>query len=274
MSSVIGKRDSALSKRSRDVSGPAVLQEHPEHDRRRGESSVHVEGRVEMSCRPDGCPHREARDRDLLARKTSSPPRLLQVHRRRIGQRPARGIDIHLRAALAQAIHRTDRLQAYKRVIVHRVRLVLALVLVAGAVIETGCASDSPRTVSGQRAGCPKSQRASCGQLIVRQRYVGGLLAEGAVAELRLTGARGATITLDNLQASRANAALLAGHYTLHGAVRPCDANCSHLDPAIRCVGRLQIAARQTSTATVAVLARRGLRCRITTTPPRQNSPA
>lgn len=102
--------------------------------------------------------------------------------------------------------------------------------------------------------GCAKSQGSSCGQLIVRQRYVDGLFAEGAVNELQLTNARG-VIRLGDLLGGRSltSPALPAGRYTLRVALRPCDANCSHLDSAIRCLAPVRIAARRSITAIVIV---------------------
>ncbi|MGH3264946.1 MAG: hypothetical protein ACRDNS_23470 [Trebonia sp.] len=120
---------------------------------------------------------------------------------------------------------------------------------------------------SARKAACPKSQTASCGRLIVAQRYIRGVVfAEGAVAKLRLTGARNGTPDAHANGTSLANTKLPAGHYTLHAVLRPCDANCSHLDAPIPCTaGSLQIAARRTTTATVVI--RQAGSCHITTTP-------
>lgn len=113
-------------------------------------------------------------------------------------------------------------------------------------------------------SGCAKSQRRSCGQLIVRERYAGGFFAEGAVDELELKNARG-TIRLGDLLSGKSltTPALPAGRYTLHVAVRPCNANCSHLDSAIRCVAPVQITAHRSTAAIVIV--QHVVRCRIIT---------
>lgn len=116
-----------------------------------------------------------------------------------------------------------------------------------------------------QLAECANPQRASCGRLVVGQRNVGGVVfTEGAVTELRLTDARGGAITLQGPSGGEAlaHSSLPAGRYTLDAVLRPCDANCSHLDPPIRCTAApLKIVARQTTTATVVV--ERNARCRI-----------
>ncbi len=120
-------------------------------------------------------------------------------------------------------------------------------------------------------SGCAKSQRSSCGQLIVHERYADGLFAEGAVNELTLTSARGA-IRLGNLLGGKSvtSPALPAGRYMLNDAVRPCDANCSHLSSAIRCSGPVKITAR--ANTTVIVIVQHVVRCRIITISPRSQA--
>ena len=146
--------------------------------------------------------------------------------------------------------------------------LVMGTAAAATLAVLIGILLSGSHQASGhvaQLAKCAKPQRASCGRLLVGQRYVDGVvLTEGSVTKLRLTDARGGAITLHRPSGGKAlaHSSLPAGHYTLQATLRPCDANCSHLDPPIRCTAApLKIVARQTTTATVVV--GRNARCRI-----------
>jgi hypothetical protein len=111
---------------------------------------------------------------------------------------------------------------------------------------------------------CRGSSRATCGRLRVGSRYVGGVFIEGAVITFDVTASRSG-LTLHGVADHRL--LVPAGRATVNVAVRPCDGNCSHLDPPLRCTSALDISARELTRATI-VISDRGRRCRIVSKPP------
>jgi hypothetical protein len=104
---------------------------------------------------------------------------------------------------------------------------------------------------------CEGSHRAHCGTMDVRSHYVRGVFVEGAVISVKATD--GSEITLHGPGPARMF--VHAGRVRLHATVSPCDANCSHLDPPLRCTASFDIGPHQSARVTVVVSD--GRRCQI-----------